>query len=176
MNIKGDSELITKKFELNGTPYGVENFTAKLLDSNRKLIQNLDVTSPETGSYSFIITFPSNKEKVIVQYNYTENGIPKEEHWGISLTYYNGTIDFENDSTTPDLGWKHIHLNKEVIRPFIYMYVRLDFLYSSAFVDIMQKEPGKECEFENLGNWVKYPKRWEVRYRSFVRENLDKSK
>lgn len=49
-----------------------------------------------------------------------------------------------------------IHLNKEVIRPFIYMYVRLDFLYSSAFVDIMQKEPGKECEFENLGNWVKY--------------------
>ena len=69
-----------------------------------------------------------------------------------------------------------IHLNKEVIRPFIYMYVRLDFLYSSAFVDIMQKEPGKECEFENLGNWVKYPKRWEVRYRSFVRENLDKLK
>ena len=66
-----------------------------------------------------------------------------------------------------------IHLNKEVIRPFIYMYVRLDFLYSSAFVDIMQKEPGKECEFENLGNWVKYPKRWEVRYRSFVRDNLD---
>ena len=69
-----------------------------------------------------------------------------------------------------------IHLNKEVIRPFIYMYVRLDFLYSSAFVDIMQKEPGKECEFENLGNWVKYPKRWEVRYRSFVMENLDKLK
>lgn len=56
------------------------------------------------------------------------------------------------------------------------MYVRLDFLYSSAFVDIMQKEPGKECEFENLCNWVKYPKRWEVRYRSFVRENLDKLK
>ena len=69
-----------------------------------------------------------------------------------------------------------IQLNKDVIRPFIYMYVRLDFLYSSAFVDIMQKEPGKECEFENLGNWVKYPKRWEVRYRSFVRENLDKLK
>ena len=69
-----------------------------------------------------------------------------------------------------------IQLNKDVIRPFIYMYVRLDFLYSSAFVDIMQKKPGKECEFENLGNWVKYPKRWEVRYRSFVRGNLDKLK
>ena len=69
-----------------------------------------------------------------------------------------------------------IHLNKEVIRPFIYMYVRLVFLYSSAFVDIMQKEPDKECEFENLCNWIKYPKRWEVRYRSFVRENLDKLK
>ena len=69
-----------------------------------------------------------------------------------------------------------IHLNKEVIRPFIYMYVRLVFLYSSAFVDIMQKEPDKECEFENLCNWIKYPKRWEVRYRSFIRENLDKLK
>lgn len=61
-------------------------------------------------------------------------------------------------------------INKEVIRPFIYMYVRLDFLYSSAFVDIMQQESGKECEFENLCNWVKSHKRWEVRYRSFLRE------
>lgn len=69
-----------------------------------------------------------------------------------------------------------IQLNKDVIRPFIYMYVRLVFLYSSAFVDIMQKEPDKECEFENLCNWIKYPKRWEVRYRSFIRENLDKLK
>lgn len=50
-----------------------------------------------------------------------------------------------------------IQLNKDVIRPFIYMYVRLVFLYSSAFVDIMQKEPDKECEFENLCNWIIYP-------------------
>lgn len=27
-----------------------------------------------------------------------------------------------------------------------------------------------------LDTLVKYPKRWEVRYRSFVRENLDKLK
>lgn len=69
-----------------------------------------------------------------------------------------------------------LHLNKEIIKSFTYMYVMLDMLYSSAFVDIMQQESDKECEFENLCNWVKSHKRWEVRYRSFLREISEKTK
>lgn len=52
--------------------------------------------------------------------------------------------------------------NREVMKPLIVTYISLYMLFTAAGIDLLQKIPFEECPFNNLRNWLRKPKAWNV--------------
>lgn len=52
--------------------------------------------------------------------------------------------------------------NREVMKPLIDTYISLYMLFTAAEIDLFQKVPFSECPFNNLRNWLRNPKAWNI--------------
>ena len=52
--------------------------------------------------------------------------------------------------------------NREVMKPLLDTYISLYMLFTAAEIDLFQKVPLNECPFDNLHNWLRNPKAWNI--------------